>query len=520
MTTTVDRITGVGGNLGIKAPVRAATTANITLSGTQTIDGVAIVADDRVLVKNQTTGADNGIYVAATSAWTRAADFDGNRDIVTGTVVSVNSGTTNAGILYSVSTTGTIIIGTTSLSFAQVGFSSGLGTMSTQNANAVAITGGSAIFTGTSSMSGKAFNEAQGATIVSATTTDIGAATGNYVIVSGTVTITGLGTVQAGTRRIVEFSGALILTHNASSLILPGGLNITTAAGDCGEFVSEGSGNWRCVNYTKASGKAVTQSVPYSCIAGLIPTAQTFTSATISSMTISAGQAADSTNTAMLTGGAFSWNITNGNAANGYEGGTTLPNSATIHFYIIGKSDLSAFASFASTSLMPTLPTGYTSGYYRRILSLKTNSSGVLPIAQGGAPTEGNGGSLIYFYNVSPLDISVTNLSTTVTSYALSVPTGIVVKPFYRYNMPTTSRAIALFCGVQEGVTALPAYSASGWTAAPGYDTAYDSGTTNFVTPRADGNLLTDTSGQIYAISNGASTALYLVTRGFEDFRR
>lgn len=95
-----------------------------------------------------------------------------------------------------------------------------------------------------------AMNEAQGANIASvAGTTDIGAATGNYVKVTGTNTITGLGTIQAGTRRIVEFTGALILTHNATSLILPGAANITTTAGDVAVFVSEGSGNWRCVQY-------------------------------------------------------------------------------------------------------------------------------------------------------------------------------------------------------------------------------------------------------------------------------
>lgn len=102
-----------------------------------------------------------------------------------------------------------------------------------------------------------ALNEAKGTNIASAATTDIGAATGNYVVVTGTVTITALGTVQAGTRRVVEFAGALILTYNATSLILPGSVNITTAAGDVAEFISEGAGNWRCVGYTKADGTAL-----------------------------------------------------------------------------------------------------------------------------------------------------------------------------------------------------------------------------------------------------------------------
>lgn len=106
-------------------------------------------------------------------------------------------------------------------------------------------------------MTGAAFNFAQGSDIASATTTDIGAATGNYAVITGTTTITGLGTIQAGTMRAVKFSGALTLTHNATSLILPSGANITTAAGDCALFVSEGSGNWRCLFYAKASGQSV-----------------------------------------------------------------------------------------------------------------------------------------------------------------------------------------------------------------------------------------------------------------------
>ena len=106
------------------------------------------------------------------------------------------------------------------------------------------------------SLSG-ALNEAQGANIASATTTDIGAATGNSLTVTGTTTITGLGTVQAGTRRIVTFSGILILTHNGTSLILPTAANITTAVGDVATFVSLGSGNWFCASYQRASGAAL-----------------------------------------------------------------------------------------------------------------------------------------------------------------------------------------------------------------------------------------------------------------------
>jgi len=63
--------------------------------------------------------------------------------------------------------------------------------------------------------------------------------------------------IGAGTFRVVEFTGALTLTHNATSLKLPGSANILTAAGDVGFFVSLGSGNWKCLHYSKADGSAV-----------------------------------------------------------------------------------------------------------------------------------------------------------------------------------------------------------------------------------------------------------------------
>lgn len=62
--------------LDAKASVRAGTTANIVLSGTQTVDGVVLAVGDRVLVKNQTTASQNGIYVVSATAWTRAVDMD------------------------------------------------------------------------------------------------------------------------------------------------------------------------------------------------------------------------------------------------------------------------------------------------------------------------------------------------------------------------------------------------------------------------------------------------------------
>lgn len=115
-STTIDQVNGARSSLAIKAPCRAATTASITLSGEQAIDGVACLDGDRVLVKDQASGVDNGIYVVSTSAWVRAPDCDGSSDLVAGTLVFVRAGTANIGYWY-VTTTGTIVVGTTSIAW-------------------------------------------------------------------------------------------------------------------------------------------------------------------------------------------------------------------------------------------------------------------------------------------------------------------------------------------------------------------------------------------------------------------
>ncbi|MEO8640976.1 hypothetical protein [Pseudomonas sp.] len=109
-------------------------------------------------------------------------------------------------------------------------------------------------------------------TIASLTTTDIGVATSNVVYISGTTTITGLGTIAAGARRTVRFLASLTLTHNVTSLILPTAANITTAANDTAEFVSLGSGNWLCLRYSPASGRAAANPVGTVSQSGGIPT--------------------------------------------------------------------------------------------------------------------------------------------------------------------------------------------------------------------------------------------------------
>ena len=103
----------------------------------------------------------------------------------------------------------------------------------------------------------------QGNAIASAATTAIGApGTALYTKITGATAITSFGTVAAGTLRILEFEGALTLTHNATSLILPGAANITTATGDVMLAISEGSGNWRVLNFQQAAAAATIANKP------------------------------------------------------------------------------------------------------------------------------------------------------------------------------------------------------------------------------------------------------------------
>ena len=95
------------------------------------------------------------------------------------------------------------------------------------------------------------------ADVADSATPDLGAAATNYVNLLGTTTITSFGTEVAGVWRFIRFNAARTLTHNATSLILPGAANITTAANDTALAVSEGSGNWRVLIYIKADGSAI-----------------------------------------------------------------------------------------------------------------------------------------------------------------------------------------------------------------------------------------------------------------------
>lgn len=201
--------------LDVKASTRVATTANITLSGTQTIDGIAVIAGNRVLVKHQSTATENGIYVVAAGAWSRSTDANTSAEVTTGMFTFVDEGTAAGSNGYTLTTPEPIILGTTDLAFTQfsgagqitagIGLSKSGNTIDLDAATTGALGGvivgnGIGVSAGTISADVLSVEGRTGA--VDVTQTDVGLPLVENTALStwaGTSNITTLGTISTGT---------------------------------------------------------------------------------------------------------------------------------------------------------------------------------------------------------------------------------------------------------------------------------------------------------------------------------
>lgn len=230
-----DRINGLIGTLGVKAPVRVAASSNITLSGLQTIDSISLAAGDRVLVYGQTTSSENGVYAASAGAWAREPDFDGERDVVLGTQVPVAAGTVLVGYVFRVSAVGAI--GTDALSFEIAHTPSGVYT------------------------AGDAINTARATVASHATTADIWGAAGNEINFTGTASVSTFPNApQAGTSRVLHCAGACTFV-NGANLAVQGGEDYLASAGDIVLIHALTVSTFRAV-VLPADGRAVIESYP------------------------------------------------------------------------------------------------------------------------------------------------------------------------------------------------------------------------------------------------------------------
>jgi len=386
----------VAQGLGPKAACQVATTANITLSGLQTIDGYTTLAGDRVLVKNQTLSQYNGIYIASASAWTRSTDMDVWSEVPGAYTVILNGGQSDTGWVCTATQTGTINVtampwvqfsgsavytaGTgltlssnqfsitntgvtsgsygsssntllatvnaqgqlTSLSATAIAISnsqvSGLGTMSTQNANSVAITGGSingttiggstasavtgTTITATSSFSGSGSGltgTASGLSIGGNAATATSATSAGSVTNSITFNNSGSGSASGST-----FNGASALTVSYNTVGAPSTTG-TNASGNWGISITGNAGTVTNGVYTTGSysNPSWITSILGSIVSGAVASATTATNVAGGATGSLLYQSASSTTTSLALG-TTNYVLTAGASAPQYVAQSTL----------------------------------------------------------------------------------------------------------------------------------------------------------------------------------------------------
>ncbi|QNP80978.1 hypothetical protein [Agrobacterium tumefaciens] len=257
-----------------------------------------------------------------------------------------------------------------------------------------------------------------GSTIASGTTTDLSTVKGMYVSVTGTSTITSFGTAKAGWVKYLRFTGAATLTYNATSMILPGAANITTLAGDFALFVSEGSGNWRCLEYSRAS--VLTRQTQRGQLYGL--TLSNNVSDATNDIDIAVGEcASDDTIPWLMTLSSSltkrldaTWAVGSGNG--GLDTGAIT--NGTYHLFLIQRSDTGVVdALFSNSATSPTMPTNY--DRKRRIGSILRVAGTILAFVQRGD----------HFDFVTARTERNSTAAQASTLFSVGVPFGIVVQP-------------------------------------------------------------------------------------------
>lgn len=251
-------VDSIAQGLNPKQAVKCATTTSITLSGLQTIDTYTTLAGDRVLVKNQGTSSENGIYVASASAWTRATDMDVWSE-VPGAYMVVLYGSVNANTAWVSTSSDTGTINVTPITFVQFSGSgtyfAGTGLSLVANTFSITNTGVTAASYGSASKTLTATVNAQGQltsladTNIAIAATQITSGTIDSARISGSYTgITGVGTLTAG-------------TWNATTIGVPYG----------------GTGATSLTGYVKGSGTSAftaSTTVPTTDLSGTITNAQ------------------------------------------------------------------------------------------------------------------------------------------------------------------------------------------------------------------------------------------------------
>ncbi len=463
--------------------VGATLTANA--NGALTVDGSSVSAGQRILVWQEVTSANNGIYVVTNAGsggaayiLTRASDFNGPSTIQPGVTTYIQSGTAYAKTNFQMTTAGTITVGTTNIVFSELGGGGGTVTLT-----------GDVTGSGTGSI---------------ATTIAANAVANSKLAQMASHTYKGNNT------------GSTANAADTTSTQLTADLNLFTSSL---QGLAPGSGGGT-TNFLRADGSWAAPTggggggtVPYLQIGGLLISSIAGTHTTASFNT-GAGGCADLTGAAYISvSSTLSWKASNGNAINGTDASSsTLANSTSYHVFVC--TGTSGTGSFVSASLTPTFPTGYNT-YSRRIGSFTTTSAGA-PIPYTSIETYG--GATRNYLTTQVLDQGAAAVTTSArTLYTLgSIPTGIKMRPVGRWLSYGAATSQFIVTSPDETDIAPASYTSPGTL--PGWDSSINS--TTGVSAMFNWDLTTNTSAQIGGRGGSTSASFSATTRGWDDFRR
>jgi hypothetical protein len=553
----------VAAGLSWKQAVRASSTVNIpTLSGLLTVDTVTLTAGERVLVKNQSTASQNGIYVASATAWSRASDAD-TWDEYLGAVVFVESGGQAGSAWYSSAqpggTLGVTAINWSNFSVAAVytagtGLSLNANEFSISNTAVTAASYGSASQVGTFTVNAQGQLTAASNTAIAIANTQVSGlgtmstqSAASVAITGGTINGTTIGGTTAGAvtgttvTATTQFSGpGTGLTGTAAGLSIGGTAANATSATTATNLAGGATGS---VPYQSAAGATTflgLGTTNYAMVAGA--SAPTWTN-TLTGMTLTTASLGSqlSTNNYLIVGGNFDGNQLDLSLASGVNVNSLRDGLVNIKTGTTGAVNRTwSFADSTGTFTSPGPITGTVVTGSTRLaspfLDATTSAGGGLRTASGSNCLQWGGGGAVNLtldgaFNMNPanasIQISPTGTGTltinpatagTMNNMAIGGSTA-AAGSFTTLSTTSTVSANGSVGSAGQVLTSAGAGSPAIWAAATAYATVTDDTTTNgtrylMFANQTTGNLTTtfvSSTKLQYNPSTGALTASQLI---------